>query len=39
MNRWIRIVIGAVLALVVLYVLFTAVFPWVNDQLNSPTLG
>ena len=39
MNRGLRIAIAVVLALVVLWLLFTVVFPWVERRMEDPTLG
>ena len=38
MNRAVKVLIGIVLAVVVVFVLFTTVFPWVDRNLNNPTL-
>ena len=38
MSRLVKVLIGAVLAFVVVYLLFTIVFPWVDRTLNNPTL-
>ena len=38
MNRLVKVLIGAVLAVIVVYLLFTKVFPWVDRTLNNPTL-
>ncbi|GGI02963.1 hypothetical protein GCM10011354_02150 [Egicoccus halophilus] len=39
MPRWLRRLLLAVLIAVVVVVLFTTVFPWVERQLEDPTLG
>lgn len=39
MNRGLRIAVAVVLALVVLWLLFTIVFPWVEQRMEDPTLG
>lgn len=39
MPRAVKVVLVVVLAVVVLYVLFTLVFPWVERQMEDPTLG
>ncbi len=39
MPRGLRIGLIVVLAVVVLYVLFTVVFPWVETYLEDPTVG
>ena len=38
MSRLVKVLIGVVLALAVVYLLFTIVFPWVDRTLNNPTL-
>jgi hypothetical protein len=37
--RWLRIVLVAVVIAIVVVVLFTTVFPWVERQLEDPTMG
>ena len=37
--RWLWIVLLVVLIAVVVVVLFTTVFPWVERQLEDPTMG
>ena len=40
MPRWLKAIIWLVVAAVVIYVLFTTVFPWLDrNVLNNPTLG
>lgn len=40
MNRWVRGILLALLAVVVVIVLFTQVFPWVESQLiTNPVVG
>ncbi len=39
MNRAVKIVLAVVLALAVVALLFTVVFPWVDRLLADPTLG
>ncbi|MBW3562160.1 MAG: hypothetical protein KY437_06650 [Actinobacteria bacterium] len=39
MNRGMRIALAVVLVLVVLWLLFTIVFPWVEQRMEDPTLG
>lgn len=38
-RRWTRILLWAVLALAVVALLFTVVFPWVESLRQDPTLG
>lgn len=38
-SRAVRVVVLAVLALAVVYLLFTVVFPWVEQRMQDPTLG
>lgn len=38
-SRAVRIALVTVAAVVVLYVLFTLVFPWVEGRMQDPTLG
>jgi hypothetical protein len=37
--RWLRIVLIVVVIAVTVVVLFTTVFPWVERQLEDPTMG
>ncbi|MFA9431630.1 hypothetical protein [Egicoccus sp. AB-alg2] len=37
--KWLKVVLLAVLIAVAVVVLFTTVFPWVERQLEDPTLG
>jgi hypothetical protein len=37
--RWMRIVLLVILIAVTVVVLFTTVFPWVERQLEDPTMG
>jgi hypothetical protein len=37
--RWLRIVLVVVLIAIAVVVLFTTVFPWVERQLEDPTMG
>jgi Flp pilus assembly pilin Flp len=37
--RWLRIVLLVVLIAVTVVVLFTTVFPWVEQRLEDPTMG
>jgi hypothetical protein len=37
MRRLLKVLIGVVLAVAVVYLLFTIVFPWVDRALNDPT--
>lgn len=39
MNRAVKVVLAVVLALAVVALLFTVVFPWVDRLLADPTLG
>jgi hypothetical protein len=39
MNRVVKVLIGIVVAVAVVFVLFTTVFPWVDRTLNNPTMG
>ncbi|HVM14509.1 MAG TPA: hypothetical protein VM287_09280 [Egibacteraceae bacterium] len=39
MNRAVKAVLIAVVAVAVIIVLFTVVFPWVDRMLADPTLG
>lgn len=39
MNRAVRIAIIAVVGVLVLWLLFTVVFPWVEQRMEDPTLG
>lgn len=39
MNRTVRIVIIAVVGVLILWLLFTVVFPWVEQRMEDPTLG
>lgn len=38
-NRGVRIAIAVVLGVAILWLLFTVVFPWVERQMEDPTLG
>lgn len=38
-NRWIKLLAWALVAAVILVVLFTTVFPWIERTLSTPTLG
>lgn len=38
-NRWARIALAVVLGVVVVWLLFTVVFPWVERRMEDPTLG
>ncbi len=38
MTKPVRLLIGVVLAAVVVWLLFTEVFPWVDTWLNPPTM-
>jgi hypothetical protein len=37
--RWLRIVLVVVLIAITVVVLFTTIFPWVERQLEDPTMG
>jgi hypothetical protein len=37
--RWMRIVLLVILIAVTVVVLFTTVFPWVEQRLEDPTMG
>jgi hypothetical protein len=37
--RWLRMVLVVVLIAIAVVVLFTTVFPWVERQLEDPTMG
>jgi hypothetical protein len=37
--RWLRIVLVVALIAITVVVLFTTVFPWVEQQLEDPTMG
>jgi hypothetical protein len=37
--RWMRIVLLVILIAVTIVVLFTTVFPWVEQRLEDPTMG
>jgi hypothetical protein len=37
--RWLRWLVIALVAAVILVVLFTTVFPWIERSLSTPTLG
>jgi len=39
MPRWLKAILLVVLIAVAVVVLFTTVFPWVERQLEDPTLG
>ncbi|MDX1659375.1 MAG: hypothetical protein R3343_11185 [Nitriliruptorales bacterium] len=39
LNRWVRVAILAVVAAGIVVLLFTVVFPWVEQYLADPTLG
>lgn len=39
MNRAVRITIVTVVAVAILWLLFTVVFPWVERRMEDPTLG
>ncbi|MFA9443944.1 hypothetical protein [Egicoccus sp. AB-alg6-2] len=39
MPRWLRATLLVVLIAVVVVILFTTVFPWVEQRLEDPTLG
>jgi len=39
LPRWLRVVLLLVLIAVAIVVLFTTVFPWVERQLEDPTMG
>ncbi len=39
MNRVVRIVVAVIAAVAILWVLFTVVFPWVEQRMEDPTLG
>jgi len=39
MPRWLKVLLLVIALAVVIVVLFTTVFPWVEQQLEDPTLG
>lgn len=39
LGRTGRIALAVVLGIVILWLLFTVVFPWVERQMEDPTLG
>lgn len=39
MANWLRIAVLVVLVAVAIVVLFTTVFPWVEQRLEDPTMG
>ena len=39
MPKWLRVVLLVALIAVAIVVLFTTVFPWVERQLEDPTMG
>ena len=39
MPRWLKVVVLIVLIAVAVIVLFTTVFPWVEERMQDPTMG
>lgn len=39
LPRWVKIVLLLVLIAVAVVVLFTTVFPWVEERMQDPTMG
>jgi quinol-cytochrome oxidoreductase complex cytochrome b subunit len=40
MNRWVKALLGIVVVVIVVFVLFTTVFPWFDRTfVNDPVLG
>jgi hypothetical protein len=38
-NRWVKLLGWVVVGAIILVVLFTTVFPWIERNLSTPTLG
>ncbi len=39
MPRWLKVVLILVVIALVIVLLFTTVFPWVEQRLENPTIG
>jgi len=39
MPRWLKVIVLIVLIAVAVIVLFTTVFPWVEERMQDPTMG
>ena len=39
MPRWLKVTVLIVLTAVAVVVLFTTVFPWVEERMQDPTVG